>query len=223
MRLALVLLPFFLLLAALLAWPTLDLAVTTVFYTPEKGFEATTLWPFQTLHGIAYYGARVFGVALVLGLLAAWKKPFLALPRKAWFFLFLCLVIGPGLVANVIFKDHWGRARPHQIAEFGGTGSFSPPLQMSAACQTNCSFVSGDGAFGFFLPSLAYVIAPRRSRRVFWSGMVLGAVFGTARIAMGAHFLSDVLFAALFMLLTSALLHALLYGPRRTFEIWKRW
>ena len=210
-------------LAAFCVWPQMDLAVSALFYSPEKGFAAQQMWPFRFLHATAYDGARVLGLALVAGAVLAWRKPFLALPRKAWLFLFLGLLLGPGLVGNVILKDHWGRARPHQITEFGGNAHFTPPLVLSNACNENCSFVSGDGAFGFYFPIFAYVVAPRRSRRVFWGGMALGALFGGARIAMGAHFLSDVLYAAVFMLLTSAILHGVMYGPRQTLEAWKRW
>jgi membrane-associated phospholipid phosphatase len=42
--------------------------------------------------------------------------------------------------------------------------------------------------------------------------MGLGALFGGARILMGAHFLSDVLYAAVLMLLVANLLHRAMFG-----------
>jgi lipid A 4'-phosphatase len=127
-------------------------------------------------------------------------------------------------VANVGFKDHWGRARPREVVEFGGVGSFSPALvpQFQKA-RPNGSFVSGDAAFGFFLPAFAYVAPRRLMRRVFWGGMAAGAVFGFIRLAMGAHFLSDIVYAAFFMLASSAGVHAAMYGRRETIAKWKAW
>ncbi len=204
----------FLVLAAFSVWPELDLVVSGLFYVPEQGFIGPDLWALRALTDTAYYGARALGALFALGAIIALirRRPWLRLPAKAWLFLLLGLLLGPGLVANVIFKDNWGRARPHTVEAFGGTATYTPPWVLSKACDTNCSFVSGDGAFGFFLPSFAYVVAPARRRRVFWSGMGLGCLFGGARVVMGAHFLSDVLYAAVLMLLVAFLLHRLMYG-----------
>jgi lipid A 4'-phosphatase len=53
--------------------------------------------------------------------------------------------------------------------------------------------------------------------------MAVGAVLGMVRIMMGAHFFSDVIFAAFFMLATSAGLHAIMYGPKATAIHWRNW
>jgi lipid A 4'-phosphatase len=210
---------------AFVLWPQMDLAASGLFYTPGRGFFLRDVLPVRVLGWLVYYGARALGGALaVSGLIAALRRrPFLRLSGKAWLFLLLGLLLGPGLVANVVFKDHWGRARPREVMEFGGAAHFTSPLVLSGECASNCSFVSGDGAFGFYLPSFAYVVLPRRRRSVFWGGMALGGLFGAARILAGAHFLSDVLFAAVFMLLTSAFLHAVLYGWRETASCWRSW
>ena len=42
----------------------------------------------------------------------------LSLGLPQWLFLAVCLGVGPGLVANLLLKDQWGRARPKHIAEF---------------------------------------------------------------------------------------------------------
>jgi len=73
------------------------------------------------------------------------------------------------------------------------------------------------------LPAFAYVVPPPRSRRYFWSGMGLGSLFGLARFVAGAHFLSDVLFAALFMQITLALLHGMMFGFELTRRYWRDW
>jgi lipid A 4'-phosphatase len=219
----------FFLIAALLAllvfFPVIDLWVSGLFGDADRGFPWNEAWPLLALNKIAFYGARLLGFVFLAGLLAALVKrgACCGVSSRAWLFLFLALLIGPGLVANVVFKDHWGRARPREIVAFGGKATFTPPLVRTDQCATNCSFVSGDGAFGFFLPTIAYVVPRRRRRRAFRWLLSLGCLFGAARIVAGAHFLSDVLFAAFFMFLTSAILYVLMFGKKQALEIWEDW
>jgi lipid A 4'-phosphatase len=212
-------------LAVLVVWPQIDLVVSGWFYRPDEGFFAGNMPLFDALHVTAHAGSRIFGFAAVLlaVLAASQRRPVLGLESRAWTFLFLGLLLGPGLVANGIFKDHWGRARPRDIAEFGGAMHFTPALVPTDQCRRNCSFVSGDGAFGFYLPAIAYVVPPARTRRYFWTGMGLGALFGLARIAAGAHFLSDVVFAAVFVQLVLALLYAVMFDRDKVRKRWRHW
>jgi len=218
---------FVLLFAAFLAlpvaWPQADLAVSGLFYRAGHGFFWADNGGLLALHFLAYYGARVLGAAFLILALASWLRHRQYLfPAKSWLYLLLALLIGPGLVANVGFKDHWGRARPREIAEFGGTGAFSPALTPHFEnARPNGSFVAGDAAFGFFLPSFGYVVGRRSKRRAFWGGMAVGAAFGFARLAMGAHFFSDIVFAAFFMLVVSAGVHAAMFGASETVCCWK--
>lgn len=65
---------------------------------------------------------------------------------------------------------------------------------MTDQCNNNCSFVSGHVACGIFFVSLMLV---QRRRALAWatSGVLAGLVIGFARMADGAHWLSDVLWA----------------------------
>lgn len=140
---------------------------------------------------------------LGLALTARFKAPILGLWARHYGYLLATLITGPGLIANGIFKENWGRARPRHLAEFGGEASFSPPLLISDQCVSNCSFVSGDASLAFFFVAIALVLPA--ARRV--SGIVLALAFGGfigfMRIIQGAHFLSDVLFAGVFVSLTA--------------------
>ena len=51
------------------------------------------------------------------------------------------LLLGPGWVVNEALKNHWGRARPEQVSDFGGAQRFTPALQPADQCVKNCSFV----------------------------------------------------------------------------------
>lgn len=215
---------FSVLLVAPIIWPQIDLWASGLFFDPvQQRFFLSNHILFESIHFLATAGARVLAVALFLLVFAALlrRKPVL-LNAKGWAFLLLALLVGPGLVANVGFKDNWGRFRPHQTVEFGGKEAFSAALTPRfEKARSNGSFVCGDGAFGFFLPAFAHVVSQRRKRRVFWFGMGAGAVFSFARLAMGAHFFSDIVYAALFMLATTAGLYAALYNRRDLFENWK--
>ncbi|MGI9571141.1 MAG: phosphatase PAP2 family protein [Desulfobulbia bacterium] len=131
-------------------------------------------------------------------------------------FVLLCLSIGPGLIANLTFKANWERARPIQIEQFGGTKSFSPPLIISDQCEgSNCSFVSGEASniFSLFF-ALGLILRSLYRRRLFAAAIFAGLASGFVRIAQGAHFLSDVIYAGIFMWFTSL---AIYWG---VFEFW---
>ncbi|MEJ0062973.1 MAG: phosphatase PAP2 family protein [Alphaproteobacteria bacterium] len=195
--------------------PETDLLVSRWFYTPgnapDERFPLRFWGVTDMIHTLAVNMWMPMAAILAGGLLWAVRRK--KSPR-AWLFLLLVLLIGPGLVANAVLKDHWGRARPAQVQEFGGGAIFTPYWQIADQCRDNCSFIAGDGAFGFVLPALGLVLARRRTW--FWSGITAGIIMGGNRIVMGSHFMSDVVLAALLMLLTMLLLHAAIYGPRAT-------
>jgi len=207
----------------------LDLRISSLFYQDGRGFHWANLFIFRAVHWLATVGARALCIALAIGALVvcARHKPLLGLDRKAWLVLLCGLVLIPGLIVNIGIKDHWGRARPREIQEFGGasvaTPAFSLPQSSQIANRKNGSFIAGDPAFGFFLTAFAYVVPRRRSRRVFWCGMAAGALCGLARIAMGAHFFSDVVYAAIITLGLLAILHGLFFNFRLTFSYWRLW
>lgn len=131
------------------------------------------------------------------------------LAARHYFFVFMSVAIGPGLIANAIFKEHWGRARPRTLVEFGGNLEFTPALMVADQCERNCSFVAGDPSLVFACLAVA-LLAPRR--RPLWIALALiaGAIVGVGRMAQGAHFLSDVIFAGLFVAIAVLLLKQLI-------------
>ena len=205
------------LLVVLVLCPSIDLAVSGLFYRTGEGFFLADNPLFVALHWFAVYGAWALGFVLLALAVSAYicRTNILGMAGKGWLFLLLALLLGPVLLANVVFKDNWGRARPHTVQEFGGSAHFTPAAIMAHECQRNCSFVSGDGSFGFFLPAFAYVMPGAATRRrVFWGTMAAGVLIGFARIAMGAHFFSDVVFAAILMSGLNALLYKYMFGQK---------
>jgi lipid A 4'-phosphatase len=203
--------------------PGIDLVVAGWFYTPGRGFAWDGAPLAEAIHEAVQLVVRTAGVLLLVAVGWTWLRQcrLLGLDARRWTFLFLALAIGPGLVANAVLKDHWGRARPRQVEAFGGGAAFTPPLIPAGECRRNCSFVAGDPTVGFVVHSVGYVVPARRRRRVFWGAMALGGALGLLRIGMGGHFFSDVVFAAAVVLLVSAGLHMLLFDRRSTAAAWR--
>lgn len=203
--------------AAFLIFPQIDLAVAGWFYAPDTGFAGQRLGWVRVLRQafvVLYFGS----VALTLvGLALTWRaRPqWLRLARMHWLFLAACLAAGPGLIANLVLKDNWGRARPKQIVEFGGQRSFTPPLLPARQCKRNCSFVSGEAASTFVVFYAAAALLPPWAGPLAVAGTLGGLATGLVRMSQGAHFLSDVVFAGVFMALTVLLLYALILRSKR--------
>jgi lipid A 4'-phosphatase len=201
--------------AALLFWlfPEIDLWTTRLFWRPGDGFFLRDYWAFRLVHE----GTPYLTAAIAIGILAfAFRPRRSRRGRRVALFLALSLVLGPGLVVNTVLKDNWGRARPSQVTEFGGTKRFTPAPLVSDQCIKNCSFVAGDPAVAFWFLSLAFLLPPPGRYAAAAGAVALGAFFGLARIAQGGHFLSDVVFSGVAVAATAWLLHWLIVekGPR---------
>ena len=149
----------------------------------------------------------VIGIILVL----AKRRHLLGLGLPQWIFLALVLITGPGLIANTLLKDNWARPRPIQVVEFGGPDRFTPVLERSGSCARNCSFVSGEASATFAIGFAIAMLARRRRAALMAAAVAAGSIAGFIRMGEGGHFLSDVVFAAVFMALDVALLHWLVF------------
>lgn len=185
---------------------SLDLKISSFFYTPvigENGHfvsDATTQFIFK--YGEAL-GFAVGGLASLVFFLSWFVRPFRTWQRGA-LALALTWILGAGLLINVTLKDHWGRPRPRQVTEFGGTHVFRPYYSPDFHTQeSQKSFPSGHAATGFYYFSLVLVGLRYNKRYLFILGLVmsmgLGLILSLCRIAQGGHFFSDTLFSALLM------------------------
>jgi len=191
-------------------FPQVDLATSRFFYNASSGFLLADWPPVVVLARLVPWITWCWLVLVAGGtawlFLVGW--PLWRLDRKALAFLFAALALGPGLLANTLLKDHWGRARPTQIEAFGGLHSFTPAPLPAAECERNCAFVSGHAALGFSLVAFGFLLPPGRSRnRGLAAALGFGALVGFGRIAQGGHFLSDVVYAGLIVFGTTALLY----------------
>ncbi len=132
---------------------------------------------------------------------------------RAGLFLVLVMAIGPGLIVNLGFKGNWGRARPHQVREFGGKYDFSPVGSPGPLQHGNSSFPSGHAAIAFYLMTPGFLVSRRRPKLtqcLFLIGVVYGLCMASTRVIQGGHFTSDVLWAGGIVYLVGAALARLL-------------
>jgi len=208
-----------LLAVVLLSYPSIDLTMSRAL---KAGCGNTRGWCTGWLvEGLRQLLISLFmmgcGAAALLGVAAIyWRKHWTALDLARCLFLVAVLVVGPGLVANSVFKDNWGRARPREVVELGGTKPFTPPLLPARSCSRNCSFVSGEASSMFVLFLAPALLLPGIRITLIGTAVLLGTAAGAIRMMQGAHFLSDVLFAGVFMALTVGLLHVAIFGALRS-------
>jgi membrane-associated PAP2 superfamily phosphatase len=197
----------------LFAVTDLDVAVARVFYSAD----AQNHWPLgrQMPWSVLYRMAPWITASLVLAGFSALAVGH-ARGRDGWrrqaTFVLLSVVLGPGLIINGIFKDHWDRPRPRDIVEFAGQLHYAPaPLRG----EGGASFPCGHCSVGF-LYAVGWWIW--RRRRPSWAGaslaagLIAGTALGLGRMAAGGHFLSDVFWSAFLAL---GLAHALYYYALR--------
>jgi lipid A 4'-phosphatase len=192
----------------LAAFPAIDLRTSRVFY--DNGFNMAFQGWTQLLHAsVTWFVAGSLGtIATVYAWNRLFRQTFLGVDGRKMAYLVLVLALGAGLVVNSGFKDGFGRARPRDIVEFGGSAQFTPAFAVSSNCSRNCSFSSGDSAGAFF--ALALAVAARRRRAATAAAVGYGVLVSAARIASGAHFLSDTVVSFFVMLIVSDALHHLM-------------
>lgn len=194
--------------------PGLDLAAAGAFYAGDGRFSGAT--PFGEGLRRVFYAIPVLVLAAA-GLAAALRRFGLDVPApsgRGLAVLALSLALGPGLLVNVVLKDHWHRPRPLQVREFGGTAAFRPLGLPGGECRRNCSFVSGEGASSFWTVAPALMAPPAWRAAALAAALVYAGATGLLRMAFGGHFLSDTLLAGLFTWLVIAAVWRLVLGDR---------
>ncbi len=175
----------------------LDIILQSPYYSAAQGWFLMTapFWDFIYKYGI-FLGYFMAVGALVLVSFTYWKKSLLIWRRAAWFMLFV-MVVGPGILVNGTFKEHWGRPRPREITEFGGKENYVKVWVKGDA--KGKSFPCGHASMGFYL-SIPFLFLRSRHKKWAWIFFIFGTLYGSligyARMVAGGHFASDVVWAA---------------------------
>ena len=212
--------------AVLIATPQIDLGISGAAREICTGQSAQgpwcRTWPVMVVRysfmGL-FFLVSIATLVATIRLLHAERRVFGLAQARCWFMIAV-LIAGPGLVANLVFKENLGRARPRDVVEFGGTKAFTPPLIPASECSRNCSFVSGEASSIYAVFFALALLLPRYRMLLLIGGIVAGTLAGIVRILQGAHFLSDVLFAGIIMAITVGLLHIAFIGLWRNPRTW---
>jgi lipid A 4'-phosphatase len=186
-----------------------DIEIESWFYSPVSGWFLAKENPWYWLYEYGNIPALLLsGGGLLAFVLSFFQRKLIAY-RKIGLFLVTFMILGPGLLVNTVFKDHWGRPRPVDIVNFGGTETFRHAWEKGQPGQGK-SFPSGHAAVGFFLFSPFFILrmAYRRQAVLFLClGISYGALMGTGRMVQGGHFPTDVLWSGAFTYLTGLVLY----------------
>jgi membrane-associated PAP2 superfamily phosphatase len=198
-------------------WIPLAVSLPVLFIVDASGVDqAISDWFFDAATGrfplrynatfevVTHQWAKYVVVLIACAVIGAWLMSFL-LPalrarRKILLFLGLALTMAPATVS--LLKSVNPRSCPYDLVEYGGTaphlGLFqaTPPGKNRGKC-----FPSGHASAGFCLFAFYFAGLAMGRRRLalagLWGGFAAGMLFGLARIAQGAHFLSHNLWAGL--------------------------
>ena len=202
------------------AFPDLDLHITRLFFQPRSRWFVLTYYMFVDGHmwllrvrDATMWIVAALALAPVAALILKLLRPTKPMPMspRSMLFLLATLALAPGVLANGVLKEHWGRPRPIEVREFNGDQTFVPWWDPRGACDQNCSFISGEGAGAFWtMAPAALAPAPVRAA-AYAAALVFGTAVGVMRIAVGGHFFTDIAFAGVLTFLIIWVAYALLF------------
>jgi len=200
---------FALLSAIFILFPQIDLYVSSLFFDGTK-FPFKRTW-FEQLF---FHSVRPMIITFSVISVAIFvynffmKKNILNINAKVLLYLILTLSIAPGLIVNATLKDNWGRARPNEVINFGGTKEFTPAFIPTN--QGGYSFSSGHAAAAFSL--MGFVVLASKRRKM-WMAIVLSyaSAMSLVRIAAGGHFLSDTVTSFFIVYISTSILYMLIF------------
>jgi membrane-associated phospholipid phosphatase len=140
-----------------------------------------------------------------------WPKRPPLISSRAALFLIMSLALGPGLLVNAVLKESWARPRPGMVTEFGGDYVFKPWWDPRGMCDSNCSFVSGETSSAIWMTAPALLVPPPWRYAALGIAGVYAIAIAFMRMLVGGHFLSDVIFAAIFTGLVIWAVHGFLF------------
>ena len=184
-------------------WSDWDLVISHAFQTVTVNgvdtwlLDSFPLWKWVFYDCVPWLAGLVISACVGIIGFTTWYKTQQRLRLYAVYMVCVFL-LGPGLLVNAVFKDHWGRARPVQVEQLGGTVPYTPPLYFVANGDGR-SFPSGHSSVGFAFIGFWFLWRkrhPRWATIALYGTVLFGCLVGLTRMAAGGHFLSDVMWSA---------------------------
>lgn len=200
-------------------FPEIDLKFAALFFDPATKRFISTSWPsLLVVRDTAMWliAALMVPPLVALSIKTVLPRRRLLIPSRIIPFMLATIILAPGIMANVVLKDHWGRSRPIDVPQFGGEERFTPWWDPRGPCDKNCSFVSGDISGAFWTIAPASIAPPAWRPLAYGAAITFGVAVSFLRFAFGAHFLSDALFAGVFSFLIIWTVHGIIFRWRLT-------
>lgn len=200
--------------------PWLDKLISGFFYNPDAlGVDRFVSNPFvDFMFDYGIFPAWIVFILSAVGLVASYTSLKWKSLRNPSLVFLLTFIIGAGLFTHLLLKDHWGRPRPKQVIEFGGSQAFRPFYSPNFFHQPepSKSFPCGHCSMGFVFFAVALVGMRLKNKWLTSAGWIiaigLGGLLGVTRIMQGGHFFSDVLMSGLILWLTALTMDWLVYS-----------
>lgn len=184
-----------------------DLKVAAWFYdanNPIEHWPMHSAWLVKPIYDYAFSITITSGVLALLVYLSSHYHGFTLRFRRRALFMLLVILLGPGLVVNLVLKNNWGRPRPVHVVELGGQYAYVPPGKISNSPDK--SFVCGHCSVGYSVFAL-YFLAVDFQFFYLALAVLLGLGVGVTRMTSGGHFISDVLWSGYAVFLVSYVLY----------------
>jgi len=190
-------------------FPQIDISTSALFYNGDTFYLKGSFF-----ERFFYKSVQILLIAFTLGSFGIFfynkvkKKNLLNIDTRVIVYIVLVLGIAPGLIVNATLKEHWGRARPVQIKEFGGDKTFTPAFILSD--QKGHSFSSGHTSAAFAFVGFALLTTKRRK---FWMTLAVtyGILVSFARLIAGGHFLSDIVTSFFIVWIVTHILYKIIF------------
>jgi lipid A 4'-phosphatase len=200
-----------LLVTAVFYFIELDINLQKIFYDQDTGWFLAKQAPWKQLRDYSSLPALLLSVFALAGIILGYNFMRYAPYRKIFQYLVLLMVIGPGLIINVVLKDNFGRPRPRSITEFSGKYQYEAPLAYDSSSPGK-SFPCGHASMGFYFFGV-FILFRSVKRKLAIAGLIFsftwGGLIGYTRMLQGGHFFSDVIWSAALVYLIAVLLFQL--------------
>lgn len=181
-----------------------EVSLVSTLHEPKDAF---SWW----MRNYGKYPAIIVSVIAVLFMLTPYLRNKSAILRRIAITWLVALIFGAGLIGGWITVEGFDRPRPRETVLLEGQEAYTPPFVVSEAEQGK-SFTSGHAAMGFIFAAPFFALRRRYPKTAFGflvGGLIFGSALGYTRMVLGAHFITDIIWSAAFVLAAAALGNAL--------------
>ncbi len=174
-----------------------DLLIAGQLWNPTDGWFLGNQEPWAFFYENLDWPVVAVAVAALLLFIMSFKVSKLKPWRWELLLIVLVIAIGDGLIVNLTLKEYWGRPRPREVLQFGGTYDFVP-LWTFGPAGDNSSFTCGHCAAAWSFIVFGFIFLHRsrvKAALAFIAAGIFGTLMSITRMVQGGHFFSDAMWS----------------------------